>query len=353
MSKKKIISILLSIMIITGIFLAFMLQPNAAIEKPDFPVLQVGSRGAEVQALQYLLRDHGYSLTADGIFGNGTKSVVESFQTANGLTKDGVVGKNTWGKLLITVKSGSKRNAVKALQTLLLVKYSYKTVVDGDFGGTSSYTYKAVWNYQNNKIGTEDPDGIVGPTTWQYLLGDTSKSYSYWRAAISKNWKYPLSIRHTADPSTGAKFFGANRTSTRQHAGVDLFGEPGTKVYAMTSGTVLNARYFDIGLEQVIIKNDDGSIARYTELIHTKNGTLDNGDKVSKGQYLGTIQKNTTSEKSCMLHLEVYSGVNGYDSYSLSQSGNKTYKYLTAPAPSYSFDRRSDIMNPMAAMYLK
>jgi peptidoglycan hydrolase-like protein with peptidoglycan-binding domain len=36
----------------------------------------------------------------DGNFGNGTYNAVVEFQRQNGLGKDGVVGQNTWKKIL-------------------------------------------------------------------------------------------------------------------------------------------------------------------------------------------------------------------------------------------------------------
>lgn len=66
-------------------------------------VLQKGSTGAQVKALQILLIGYGYSCGragADGDFGTGTVSAVKKYQRAKGLTVDGVVGKNTWLKLL-------------------------------------------------------------------------------------------------------------------------------------------------------------------------------------------------------------------------------------------------------------
>jgi putative chitinase len=57
-------------------------------------VLRVGSRGDDVKDMQAAL-----GLTADGIFGPGTKRAVKAFQQANGLTADGVAGPATLGKL--------------------------------------------------------------------------------------------------------------------------------------------------------------------------------------------------------------------------------------------------------------
>lgn len=53
--------------------------------------------------IQGILICLGYNLSpygADGIFGNLTKNKVMAFQASNNLTVDGIVGKNTWNKLL-------------------------------------------------------------------------------------------------------------------------------------------------------------------------------------------------------------------------------------------------------------
>ncbi len=68
-----------------------------------FPQLSKGSKGDKVRVLQELLLGRGYDLGtygADGDFGATTHRRVVAFQAANGLTADGIVGKNTWRKLL-------------------------------------------------------------------------------------------------------------------------------------------------------------------------------------------------------------------------------------------------------------
>jgi lysozyme len=61
--------------------------------------LQNGSTGGEVTMLQRALSLLGYNCTVDGNFGPGTQAAVEQFQTAEGLTADGVAGPNTWNAL--------------------------------------------------------------------------------------------------------------------------------------------------------------------------------------------------------------------------------------------------------------
>ena len=69
--------------------------------KVNLPLLEYGSSGDSVEALQMLLNCNGYSCgTVDGDFGQKTTTAVKQFQRANGLTQDGIVGANTWTAIL-------------------------------------------------------------------------------------------------------------------------------------------------------------------------------------------------------------------------------------------------------------
>jgi hypothetical protein len=138
---------------------------QAGFAAAAFPVESINDRGADVRAAQYLLTYRGYSVTIDGVFSSTMQSKVKSFQSANGLTADGIIGANTWTKLAPTVKRGDSNYAVRALQYQLNAKHSYGLAVDGVFGaGTES----AVKNFQSHAGITAD--GIVGATTWRNLI---------------------------------------------------------------------------------------------------------------------------------------------------------------------------------------
>lgn len=71
-------------------------------ENDPTPTIKRGSKGEAVKKLQALLMSHGYTLPrygADGDFGNETENAVMVFQQAQGLTADGIVGKQTWAAL--------------------------------------------------------------------------------------------------------------------------------------------------------------------------------------------------------------------------------------------------------------
>jgi len=71
----------------------------AAENLPASTCLRRGSRGSEVKALQRALRDEGYDLEIDGVFGYMTENCVKTYQSRCGLVRDGVVGPLTWAAL--------------------------------------------------------------------------------------------------------------------------------------------------------------------------------------------------------------------------------------------------------------
>jgi putative chitinase len=62
-------------------------------------VLRRGSKGDEVARLQSMLRTLGFEVAIDGAFGPGTEVAVTRLQLDNGLTADGIVGRETWALL--------------------------------------------------------------------------------------------------------------------------------------------------------------------------------------------------------------------------------------------------------------
>jgi hypothetical protein len=69
----------------------------------QMPTLRRGSSGEYVTLLQTKLIQLGYDLNpygADGKFGAKTESAVKASQRDNGLTSDGICGKNTWNAIL-------------------------------------------------------------------------------------------------------------------------------------------------------------------------------------------------------------------------------------------------------------
>ena len=78
--------------------------PSTPAQKVSgLPVLKRGDKGEVVRAAQFLLNGRGASCGiygADADFGAATEAAVLAFQRRNNLEADGVIGENTWSKLL-------------------------------------------------------------------------------------------------------------------------------------------------------------------------------------------------------------------------------------------------------------
>jgi N-acetyl-anhydromuramyl-L-alanine amidase AmpD len=61
--------------------------------------VRIGAEGNITYLIQAMLVCHSFDIDADGIFGPATESAVKEFQSRNGLSVDGIVGKNTFNKL--------------------------------------------------------------------------------------------------------------------------------------------------------------------------------------------------------------------------------------------------------------
>ena len=68
-----------------------------------FPTIRKGGIGNAVKALQLALVAYEYNIGkygADGEFGSDTESAVKRFQKNSGIEVDGIVGRDTWSKLM-------------------------------------------------------------------------------------------------------------------------------------------------------------------------------------------------------------------------------------------------------------
>lgn len=105
--KKKIIWFMLFFTLLTS-FIVFKLNTNQDVET----LSKYGSRGSEVRTIQEKLKRWGYYNGAvDGIYGSQTVSAVKKFQQKNGLTVDGIAGKNTLNAMGIMTSSSSNSSS--------------------------------------------------------------------------------------------------------------------------------------------------------------------------------------------------------------------------------------------------
>ena len=135
----------------------------------SYPTIRRGDRGQYVLYLQWMLTVYGYAPgSPDGIFGANTEAAVRRFQRDNSLGVDGIVGRQTWMRLLTdfdsppTVRQGSRGIYVLYLQQKLLSKLYPVGTPDGIFGPNTLAQVRAFQSENGLAV-----DGIVGPRTWE------------------------------------------------------------------------------------------------------------------------------------------------------------------------------------------
>ena len=165
-TSKRLIAILCALLVCVSMFTVI-----ASAADYTLPKLSKGSRGNLVYALQRMLNyANSAGLATDGIYGENTKTAVLNFQrNYSSLANTGFANPATWNKLIgkCKVQLGSRNDMVKLVQKILNhLGYNCGTA-DGIFGNN---TEKAVKNFQTDKLGSREADGIVGPKTWRALL---------------------------------------------------------------------------------------------------------------------------------------------------------------------------------------
>lgn len=120
-------------------------------------LLKNGDKGTQVTMVQYALHILCFSPKSfDGNFGTNMEEALKRYQTAYGLSADGIVGDATWSSLC---------QEIKPIQRALADKGYYNYSVDGI---ARVSTYNAVINFQTAK-GLKN-DGMVGNATRNKLM---------------------------------------------------------------------------------------------------------------------------------------------------------------------------------------
>lgn len=109
--------------------------------------------GKAVTKMQERLTAHGFATEADGWFRAGDDRAVKAFQTASGLTSDGVVGKKTWDALLAKSRLEMRSETLKILKARAWAGAPSDTQIIKDF--------QAAWNFGSALT----VDGVPGEKT--------------------------------------------------------------------------------------------------------------------------------------------------------------------------------------------
>jgi peptidoglycan hydrolase-like protein with peptidoglycan-binding domain len=158
-ATRRLVPVVFALLLLAGT------APGVGAFTARFPNQSLGNRGADVRAIQGLLRAHGIAVAPDGVFGTATQDAVKTFQAARGLTADGVVSDATWLKLIVSLGPGSTGEAVLVVQRQLNAKRNAGLSLNGRY---DTPTRNAVIAFQRHMGMT--PHGNVGPVTWRNLL---------------------------------------------------------------------------------------------------------------------------------------------------------------------------------------
>jgi len=281
-SRRGLFAALLTLMLVLASMLSTVTPTLAGAA--SWTIEREGDAGPNVKTIQHLLRQRGSTIVADGDFGPATKSAVISFQSANGLVADGIVGPNTWSKLVVTVDVGSSGEAVRGLQ-VQLNKNGYTSIaVDGVYG---TATGNAVTDFKTKHFLTGGT--TVGPTTWEHLVGSASSGGT---------GGYSLPLAKSALPRSEYD------DPHHDYPAIDLPVPTGTPVYATRGGTATRLSGSSCGNGYSVAGNDG---ATYT-YCHLNSFVAANGT-VNTGQLLG-YSGNTGRSTGPHLHFAIkYGGV--------------------------------------------
>ncbi len=163
-------------------------------------------KGADVKFIQNCLKKLGYSVTADGTYGNGTSAAVKKFQTANKIKADGACNKTTWN----AIKNAAAKKAVSTVKKEEQLKITQQpkavTVREGD---KTKFTVKATgkslsyqWYYKK-----------AGQSSWSKWTGHTTASTV---AYANDSWNY-MQVRCIVKDGNG-------KTVTSSAAKITLVG---------------------------------------------------------------------------------------------------------------------------------
>ena len=136
--------------------------------------IKINSTGFDVLYLQQLLRAKGYTkIYDDGVFGPNTDAAVRNFQLVQGLTVDGVVGPNTWKKLISVLNTIDGKKITGLDYNEIAVKYNLDVA-----------TIKAVQEVESGQYGAFIAEGyppilFEGHIFWRQLENDGMHPNNY------------------------------------------------------------------------------------------------------------------------------------------------------------------------------
>ncbi len=216
-------------------------------------VLQSGERGEDVRALQTSLNQLGFRdgqgaelETRSGIYGGKTQEAVRAFQSANQLEATGTADAHTRERMA---------------QQLALPEQER--------------------NRTQPTEGQSRESGLAWPTPGNREINEADK------------------------PREGRGEFGTPRSSGRRHGGIDIQGDVGDPVVAVSGGMVVVRPNNGAAGNTVHVRHDDGTLSKY---FHLDQFSIRSDRRVEAGQQIGTMGRtgNTPTQGDTHLHFELW-----------------------------------------------
>jgi murein DD-endopeptidase MepM/ murein hydrolase activator NlpD len=127
-------------------------------------------------------------------------------------------------------------------------------------------------------------------------------------------WIHPVTGSAELMPEQASRHFGAHRDGIERpecgegHCGIDLDGPRGRPIVAVAAGTVVRVELSELGLDgrsgrYVRIEHNDGTLTAYMHMDEVAD--LRVGDRVTAGQYVGTLGATAVFSSAPHLHFSL------------------------------------------------
>lgn len=209
---KKFVKVTAAILIVFAMGFCVSAAQGKVVVEANAVVLKQGSTGSDVTAMQKKLKNWGYYDGAvDGVFGSQTKAAVKYFQCKNGLTADGVVGKNTLKALGMSLSSSSETSGWSDSDIYLLSKIIY-----AEARGESYTGQVAVGAVVLNRVKSSSfPNTISGVVYQRYAFTAVDDGQINLTPDATAR-KAAIAAMNGWDPSYGALYYYNPATATSQ-----------------------------------------------------------------------------------------------------------------------------------------
>lgn len=198
-------------LVILIILIAVFLSYNVFFRNNEIYALsKYGSRGDEVTQIQTRLKRWGYyNGSIDGIYGSQTLAAVKYFQRKNGLTADGIAGKNTLNAMGIYTSSNSTSQSTNNSNVNLLAHVVYAESRGEPYAGQVAVAAVVLNRVKSSSFPNTisgvvyQPGAFTAVSDGQINLSPNTTAYNAARDALN-GW----------DPSYGAIYYFNPDTAT-------------------------------------------------------------------------------------------------------------------------------------------